>query len=289
VNGHRYVIVMPVRDEGAHLGATADSIVAQTVVPAEWVVVDDGSGDDTAAIAERYAATYPWISVVRRGDRGFRAAGSGVMEAFHDGLAHLRTTDWDFLVKLDGDVLLADDYFAQLLQRFDEDPTLGIAGGAFHNPGEGGYTEERHPAFHVRGATKVYRRACWDAIGGLIRETGWDTYDEVKANRLGWRTRTFRDLVVLHQRTTGGAAGQWRNWVKNGYACYHVGYDPIWMIARAVRRLLHPPRFASCFGLLWGYFGAMVRRAPQVDDRETIRYVRQQQRRRLLGRPSIWH
>jgi glycosyltransferase involved in cell wall biosynthesis len=285
---HRYVIVSPVRDEGAHIGATADSLVAQTVTPSEWVVVDDGSRDDTAEVAERYAVTYPWITVVRRADRGFRAAGSGVMEAFHDGLDAMRSTDWDFLVKLDGDVLLAQDYFEKLLEQFDADPGLGIAGGAFHNPTDDGYTEEKHPAFHVRGASKVYRRACWDDIDGLIRITGWDTYDEVKANRLGWRTRTFRDLVVLHQRTTGGAAGQWRNWVKNGYACYVVGYDPFFVIARALRRLLHPPRIASSAGLLWGFFGSYLKRAPRVDDPATARFVRREQRRRLLGRPSIW-
>jgi biofilm PGA synthesis N-glycosyltransferase PgaC len=284
---HRYIIVSPVRDEGAHLAVTAQSLVTQTVTPTQWVIVDDGSRDDTAEIARRYASQHSWITVVQRRDRGFRAPGNGVMEAFHAGLSAV-DAQWDFLVKLDGDVLLRDDYFEQCLARFDANPKLGIAGGAFHSPTEDGYVEERHPMFHVRGATKIYRRRCWDDIGGLIRTTGWDTYDEVKANRLGWQTYTFRDLVVLQQRTTGGVAGPWRNSVKNGLAGYIVGYDPMFMIARAARNLLSPPRFATSFGLLWGYFGALARRAPRVDDPETIRYTRREQRKRLLGRESIW-
>jgi poly-beta-1,6-N-acetyl-D-glucosamine synthase len=284
----RYVIVSPVRDESAHLAVTADSLVSQTVTPAQWVIVDDGSRDDTAGIARRYAAQHPWITLVQRRDRGFRAPGGGVMEAFHDGLAAVAADDWDFLVKLDGDVELRADYFEQCLARFEENPRLGIAGGAFHSPSSDGYVEERHPMFHVRGATKIYRRACWEQIGGLIRTTGWDTYDEVKANRLGWQTYTFRDLVVRQQRTTGGVAGPWGNSVKNGLAAHIVGYDPLFMVARAAHNLLRPPRFATSGGLLWGYFGAFVRRAPRVDDRETIRYVRREQRKRLLGRESIW-
>jgi poly-beta-1,6-N-acetyl-D-glucosamine synthase len=284
----RYVIVTPVRDEAEHVAVTAGSLVAQTVTPAQWVVVDDGSSDGTAEIAKRYAADHSWITVVQRPDRGHRAAGSGVMEAFHDGLAAIEVDDWDFLVKLDGDVVLSADYFEQCLERFTSNQRLGIAGGAFHNPTEDGYVEERHPMFHVRGATKIYRRACWDAIGGLIRTTGWDTYDECKANRLGWETYTFRDLVVLQQRTTGGAAGPWRNAVKNGLAAHVVGYDPFFMVARAFYNLRHKSGFTRAVGLLWGYASAFARRVPRVDDPETIRYVRQQQRNRLLGRPSIW-
>jgi glycosyltransferase involved in cell wall biosynthesis len=288
---HRYVIVTPVRDEAAHLAVTADSLVAQTITPAQWVVVDDGSTDGTGDIARRSAAQHPWVTVVERADRGFRAPGGGVMEAFHDGFAAVTVTDWDFLVKLDGDVLLEPDYFEQCLARFDANPRLGIGGGAFHNPvgaGSDEYAEERTPVFHVRGATKIYRRACWDAIGGLIRTTGWDTYDEVKANRLGWETYTFRDLVVRQQRTTGGVAGPWQNAVKNGKAAHIVGYDPVFMLARAARSLARPHGLKIGAGLLRGYFGAVFERAPRVDDPETIRYIRREQRNRLLGRESIW-
>jgi poly-beta-1,6-N-acetyl-D-glucosamine synthase len=287
----RYVIVTPVRDEAAHLAVTADSLVAQTVTPAQWVVVDDGSSDGTGDIARRYAEAHPWVTVVARENRGFRAPGGGVMEAFHDGLAAVTVPDWEYLVKLDGDVLLEADYFEQCLARFDENPRLGIGGGAFHNPvgdGSGAYAEERTPVFHVRGATKIYRRACWDAIGGLIRKTGWDTYDEVKANRLGWETYTFRDLVVRQQRTTGGVAGPWQNAVKNGKAAHIVGYDPTFMLARAARSLARPHGAQIGAGLLRGYFGAMVRREPRVEDELTIKYIRREQRNRLLGRASIW-
>jgi glycosyltransferase involved in cell wall biosynthesis len=283
----RYVVITPARDEAAHLPLTIECMAAQTVAPAQWVIVDDGSGDATREIAEAAAAHHPWITVVPRDDRGFRQAGVGVVNAFYDGLAAVTADDWDYLVKLDGDVDIEPDYFARCFERFAVDPGLGIAGGVFHNPTpDGGYEEERAPRFHVRGGSKIYRRACWDAIGGLIRMTGWDAFDEVKASRLGWRTESFPEIVVRHQRFTGAAAGQWDNWVKNGRACFIVGYDPVFIVARAAGRLARRPGATSAAGLLTGYFGAWVKREPRVDDPETIAYLRAQQRRRLTGRAT---
>jgi poly-beta-1,6-N-acetyl-D-glucosamine synthase len=285
----RYVVITPVRDEAEHLPAMIDCMRAQTVAPAEWVIVDDGSTDATARIADDAAASLPWTKVVHRDDRGHRAAGIGVVTAFYDGLDAVTADDWEFLVKLDGDVLLEPEYFERCLERFASNPQLGIGGGVFHNPTpDGGYEHERTPRFHVRGGTKIYRRACWDAIDGVIRMTGWDAFDEVKANRLGWQSESFPDIVVRHQRFTGNAAGQWNNWVKVGRASYIVGYDPLFLVARSVSRLRQKPGPTSSAGLLVGYFGAWLKREPRVDDIETIRYMRRQQRRRLTGRSTIW-
>jgi poly-beta-1,6-N-acetyl-D-glucosamine synthase len=284
----RYVAIMPARDESRHLPATIASISAQTVKPTLLVIVDDGSHDDTLAIANDAAAREPWIRVVARPDRGFRAPGYGVMDAFYDGYATV-DVEWDFLVKLDSDVVLEPDYFERCLARFALDPRLGIGGGVFHaRTPDGRYEEERTPHFHVRGGSKIYRRACWDDIGGLIRLTGWDTFDEVKANRLGWRTETFDEIVVRHERATGDAAGQWRNAVKNGRACFVVGYDPVFLMLRSIGRLRTAPRLKGPAGLLVGYFGAWAKREPRVDDPDTIRYMRSQQRRRITGRQTIW-
>lgn len=287
--GARYVIVTPARDEADHLGAMVEYLARQTLVPTEWVVVDDGSTDATGAIADAAAESHEWITVVHRRDRGFRAAGSGVMEAFADGTAALRAPGWDYLVKLDGDLELPPDYFERCLAHFDADAELGIGGGVIHNVLPGGRTEEeRHPAFHVRGATKIYRRACWDVIAPLPAAPGWDTLDEVLANYHGWRTRSFPELVLVQHRFTGDAAGQWRNWVKNGRANWLVGYDPVFLVARALRRLTQRYPLRSAAGLLVGYFGAALRREPPIAPRAVRRYLRREQRARLLGRPSIW-
>src|SRR5690242_11651171 len=128
-----YVVITPVRDEAAHLSATVACMVAQTVTPTAWVIVDDGSRDATREIATSAASAHAWIRVVARDDRGYRQAGIGVVEAFYDGLATV-STDWAFLVKLDGDVELGPDYFERCFARFDADPQLGIGGGVFHNP-----------------------------------------------------------------------------------------------------------------------------------------------------------
>lgn len=163
----RYVIITPVRDEEKFIEATIESVCRQTIQPTEWVIVDDGSTDRTGDILDRVASQFPWVRVVHRLNRGFRKSGGGVMEAFHDGYTALECTDWDFLVKLDGDLSFAPEYFEECFEYFHRDPKLGIGGGEIHHDWYGELKLEENPRFHVRGATKIYRRGCWEAIGGL--------------------------------------------------------------------------------------------------------------------------
>lgn len=287
--GMKYVMVTAARDEGAHIEKTIVSVIRQTRRPTQWVIVDDGSSDNTGAIIDRYARQHQWITPVHRANRGFRQAGGGVVAAFYGGYERIESPDWDFIVKLDADLDFAPDYFERCLAEFAEDSRLGIAGGGiYHATSDGVLTLETTPVFHVRGATKIYRRECWTAIGGLVRAAGWDTIDEAKANMLGWRTRSFTSLQLLHHRVTGGAEGAWRDCVKNGRANYIAGYHPVFMMLKCVRRVVRKPYLIGSLGLVWGFSSAYFKRVPRVNDRALIRYVRNQQIRRLLCLESIW-
>lgn len=283
-----YVVISPARDEAERIEQTVQSMVAQSYRPAEWVIVNDGSTDETGAILDHLAAEHEWIRVVHRQDRGFRAAGTGVMEAFSAGLAALKYPEWQFLVKLDADLVFQSDYFERCFERFAHEPRLGIGGGVIYNMINGREVLEQHPRFHVRGATKIYRRECWDAIGGLVKKTGWDTLDEVHAQWLGWDTRSFYDTKLVQLRHTGQAAGEWSNWTKNGHACFVVGYHPIFMLARSAVHLLRRGRPVAAAGMLWGYGSAALAGVEKVASRDVIRFVRREQLRRLAGRSSMW-
>jgi len=283
-----YVVITPVRNEENFVEQTIQSMLSQTVRPAEWVLVDDGSSDRTPQILGQYALSVPWLRVVTRADRGFRLSGRGVVDAFYDGYRQLRSRDWGFIVKLDADLLFESDYFEQCLRRFVQQPRLGIAGGTIESMSKNGIQRESHPAFHVRGATKIYRRRSWEEIGGLVSAPGWDGIDEIKANMMRWQTRTFPDLVLRQLRPTGAAQGQWRDWLKGGEGCYHIGYHPLFLLARSVVRARRSPYLIASIGLLVGYLRASVKRLPRVADAETVAYVREQQLARLLGKNTIW-
>jgi poly-beta-1,6-N-acetyl-D-glucosamine synthase len=284
----RYVIITPVRDEERYIELTLRSVVAQSVPPSEWVIVDDGSGDRTAEIVDHYAQRHSWIRLVRRENRGFRKSGAGVVEAFYDGYATLECKDWNFIVKLDGDLSFPAGYFGKLLERFQTQPTLGITGGDLFHRVDDQLQLEKCPRFHVRGATKVYRRECWEAIGGLVSQPGWDIVDETKANMLGWRTESFAGLQVIHHRFTGTAESKWKDQVKNGRAYYVTGYHPLFMAAKCVFRMASRPYLTGALGMAYGFVSSYLKRAPQVGDRELIQYIRRQQMRRLCGAETIW-
>jgi len=284
----RYLVITPVRDEEAYLKFTIESMLAQTVRPAEWVIVNDGSTDKTEAIIDEYARQHSWIRAVHRKNRGFRKAGGGVVDAFNDGYRAASCKDWEFIVKLDGDLTLEPDYFEKCLANFRSDRRLGVGGGVICNVIDGVKQVEECPAFHVRGATKIYRRECWEMIGGFWPAPGWDTMDEVKASMLGWTSRSFPDLQLLHHRLTGTAEGYWDGIVKNGRANYICGYHPLFMISKCLARLFRKPYIVGSVGLFYGFASGYIKHIPQVDDAKTIRYLRSQQLKRLLGRDSIW-
>lgn len=283
-----YIVISPVRDEEANLARTIESVLQQTIRPTEWIIVNDGSTDRTAEIADSYALQHEWIKVCHRTNRGFRKSGGGVVDAFNDGLQMVRAKDWDFIVKLDGDLSFSPQYFEQCFLAFEENRRLGVAGGSIYNVIDGGEYLEKCPAFHVRGATKIYRRTCWDGIGGFWPAPGWDTMDEVKAQMLGWSTETLSALRVLHHRPTGQADGTWGSGFKNGRANYICGYHPLFMFLKCVKRLAQKPYFIQSASLFWGFASGYLARVPQVDDQPTIAYLRRQQLSRLMGRESIW-
>jgi len=284
----QYVVVTAVRDEEDFLPRTIESMVRQTVLPEEWIIVNDGSTDRTGKIIEEAAGRYPWIQAVHRPDRGYRKWGGGIIESFYSGFETLACRDWRFMCKLDGDLSFGTTYFEDAIGKFNRTPKIGIGGGVLYHYESGAKVLERHPLFHVRGGVKIYRRECWDALGGLWIGAGSDTVDEVKANMLGWGTASFTDLHLIHHRPTGASWGRWGGMVKDGRIDYAYGSHPAFLLAKAIVRLPRRPYLIHSAALVYGYIRAYAEKIPRVDDPALIRYLRTQQLNRLLGRETIW-
>ena len=286
----KYIAISPVRDEAEYIEKTINSMEQQTILPKKWIIINDGSTDNTAEIIHTASKRLNWISVVDRPNRGFRKAGSGVINAFYDGFSKINGIKWKYLVKLDGDLSFEHDYFEKCFSYFEENKNLGIAGGLICKLKNGKIINDSPgvPIFHVRGATKIYRYNCWQDIKPLVRAPGWDTIDEVKANRSGWATRTFYDLVLIQHKPTGSADGYWRNWFKNGRANYVAGYHPLFMFGKCVKRMVQQPMIIVSTALLAGYISGYLKKIPRETDIDTIRYLRQEQLKRMMLKRSIY-
>ena len=289
MSGHnaKYVVITPARDEEAWLALTIESMLGQILRPAEWVIVDDGSRDGTPALIAKYAQRQAWIRGVRRKDRGCRRSGAGVVEAFYDGYDVLQERDWEFLVKLDADISFEPDFFLKALRYFHAQPRLGIGGACLHHISRGCPCVETGPRFHVRGATKIYRRECWEAIAGLIPAPGWDVVDEVRAHMLQWSTESFTDLMALHHRPTGSAAPL-RDMIKRGEGCYVAGYHPLYVAARCLRRLTSRPYVLGALGMGAGFLSGYLGWVGGPRDPALVHFVHEQQWHRLRGEDTMW-
>ena len=281
-NHYKYAVISPVKNEAAFIEQTIRSMTSQSLPPAAWVIVNDGSQDATEAIVQKYAQEFSWIRIVNRQDQGVRQRGKGVVEAFYCGYDAL-TEPYDFIVKLDGDVSFDPDYFESLFERFSADPQLGIAGGGLYEKPDGHtwilYTVREH----VRGCTKVYRRECFEAIGGLVASMGWDGIDEWKALSKGWKVESFLDLKIYHYRFTGAATGYLKSCIEQGHGAYRMGYHPLFMLARGIRRMTDRPYVIGGIAMAGSYFMSWLRKQEMLVDPSVVRYVRQTQMEKLAG------
>lgn len=264
---------------------TLDSVLAQTIRPARWVIVDDGSTDQTPRILETYARRHDWIRVVTRRNRGARAVGPGVIEAFYAGYETINPADYEFLCKLDLDLRLAPRYFEILMQRMAEDPRIATCSGKAYVERGGRLVSEVHGDDTSLGMTKFYRTSRFREIGGFVREVMWDGIDCHQCRMRGWIACSWDDpeLRFIHLRPMGSSQhGILTGRMRHGYGQYFMGTGFVFMAASAIYRMGEPPYVLGSLAMLWGWLKSALQARPRFADPEFRKFVRRYQRRALL-------
>ena len=278
-----YVLVTPAHNEEATIEKTIQSMVVQSVLPKAWVIVSDGSIDKTDDIVRRYSEENPWIVYVRlpeHRDRQFAAK----VHAFNAGYQRLLDFDYDVIGNLDADATFDADYFDYLTDRFEEDPSLGVAGTAFVENGRQSYDYGFTNIEHVTGIIQLFRKECFSDIGGYtpVEHGGIDWIAVTTARMRGWKTRTFLERSYVHHRRMGTAAGGIvRARYHYGEKDYCLGGSLLWEMARTLYQVGKKPYIVGGFALLAGYVMAMVRRLERPISQELMEFHRNEQMQRL--------
>jgi glycosyltransferase involved in cell wall biosynthesis len=279
-----YCLITPCRNEAKYASRTIESVARQSVPPARWIIVDDGSTDETPEILETCARRLPYVKVIRRADRGFRRVGGGVIDAFNEGLSAIDLNDFEFICKLDLDLDLPPTYFESLIRRMDEDPRLGTCSGKPFYRLNGQQHDEVCGDENSVGMTKFYRRDCFEQIGGFVSEVMWDGIDCHRCRMLGWKAASFSDpeLRFEHLRPMGSSQmSVWHGRMRHGEGQYFMGTGPAFIVASAFYRLGSRPRIVGSLAMLWGYLSAAMRGVPRFQDDEFVQFLRRYQWRSL--------
>ena len=275
----RYAVITPARDEADNVPRLAESLLAQTVAPARWLVVDNGSQDGTRDVVESYHARARWIRLLVTEGEQSAVRGRPIVRALHRALDELPDPP-DVVVNLDADVSLEPDFFERLLAAFEQDPTLGIASGTCYELEEDEWRERHVTGSTVWGATRAYRWECLQQVLPLEERLGWDGLDEFKANTLGWTTQTLKQLPFRHHRREGARdGGQFWARAAQGRSAWYMGYRPWYLVLRALH---NARRDRAALGLVWGYAAGALHRDERNPDPAARAYLRRQQSIRRL-------
>jgi len=278
-----YSIVIPAHNEAELISDCLESIVRQTHLPKEVIVVNDQSTDHTAAVVEKWTEKHTWIRLTETEQRAVEhLPGGKVVQCFYQGFKQLQHP-WELIVKLDADTVIPPDYFAVLSEAFEKNPTLGIAGGIAYEQDKFGAWKRFHPmhADHVRGSFKTYSKDCFSAIGGLKISMGWDTVDELLAKFYGYETQSFESLHVKHRRPIGAAYHKKAKGMQ-GQAMYLMGYNwPIVLFASA-KLAAKQGNFFTFWEHLSGYYQASKNKLTRLVTPEQAQFIRRYRMRGIL-------
>lgn len=278
-----YVVITAARNEEAHIENTIRSVIAQTVLPLRWVIVSDGSTDRTDEIVRGYANTWPFIELLRVGTHHPHSFASKVY-ALNHGAPRIGQTAFEFIGHLDGDVSFGPSYFADLLERFDRDPNLGLAGGGIYEWDGSKYSPRRGNSIRsVAGAVQTFRRQCYDSIGGFLplEHGGSDWCAEVMARMKGWRVQSFPELAVYHHGAIRGWVGRLPRWYQEGLMDFSLGSHPLFEIAKLARRVWSRPYALGAFVRFCAFTWAYCRSEKRPVSEEFVKYLRREQLDRL--------
>jgi glycosyltransferase involved in cell wall biosynthesis len=284
VNHIPYALITPARNEEKHIEILIESVIHQTVLPVKWIIVNDGSTDGTAGIVQKYLAEHPWIELldlpVHR-DRSFAAKAYAV----NAGVERLAGIPWEVVGNIDSDVSFDPDYCEFLIEKFEDDPTLGVAGTIFSE--DGGYSSGKDSfegQNHVAGGCQLFRRKCFEEIGGYVpnKAGGVDWIAVTTARMKGWRTRSYREKFFYHYRKLGTAE---RSLLASAFSYgekdYYLGNHPLWELVRVLYRSTKKPWILGGAALGSGYFSAWVRQMKRPVSNELMRFHRREEMLKL--------
>lgn len=283
----KYFVISPCRNEAEFMRRTLDSVVAQTVQPDLWLIVDDGSTDQTPQILAEYARKHDFIMIVSRPNRGHRSVGPGVIEAFYDGYRAVQHDQFEYICKLDLDLELPPRYFEILLQRMAENPRIGTCSGKpyFLEKNSGRLISEKCGDENSVGMTKLFRTRCFHQIGGFVQQVMWDAIDGHRCRMLGWIAVSWDepDLRFIHLRPMGSSQqSMLTGRIRHGFGQYFMGTGLVYMTATALYRMTHPPYFIGGLAMWWGYLKSLLAREKRLEDPAFRAFLRRYQLSCLL-------
>ena len=280
-----YVLITPARNEAELIEHTLRSVVAQTVLPKRWVIVSDGSTDGTDELVGKYQAGRPWVELVRLPERKERHFAAKV-NAFNAGYERVKDLSFDIVGNLDADVSFGPDYFEYLLAEFERNPRLGVAGthyieGDFHS-----FNDSYINVNHVNGQVQMFRRACYEDIGGYvpIKGGGIDWVAVTTARMKGWQTHSFGERTFNHHRKMGTAgSSEIKARFHYGKKDYFLGGHPLWQLFRGTFQLAKKPYVVGGLALMLGYAWCWVTGHKRAVSPELMTFHRGEQMARLRG------
>ena len=277
-----YVIISPCRNEAEFMRSTLNSVVNQSVKPSKWIIVDDGSTDDTPQILQQYANQYSFIEIVTRNDRGHRSVGPGVVEAFYAGLSVICLDDYEFICKLDLDLILPQKYFETMINKMRANERLGTCSGKpyYYHGSLNSLVSEGCGDESSIGAAKFYRVTCFKQIGGFVRQVMWDGIDSHRCRLFGWISCSWdeEDIRFVHLRPMGSSQkGLLTGRIRHGYGQYFMGTGPVYLLASTIYRLNKKPYVLGALFMCWGYFKSVMTGQERLQDPQMIKLMRRYQ------------
>jgi glycosyltransferase involved in cell wall biosynthesis len=282
----KYYVVIPAHNEEKFIELTLNSLINQSVLPSKIVVVNDNSTDHTQNIVNDFISKNKTISIINKSSEAIHLPGSKVILAFHDGLKSL-DHDYDFIVKADADLIFPENYFEAIINIFQSDNQIGMAGGfAYIQKNNHWVLENLTDKDHIRGAFKAYRKKCFQDIGGLKPAMGWDTLDELLSKFYGWKVTTDQNLKVKHLKATGANYNKTARF-KQGEAFYTLGYG-LWITAIASAKLsVRKQKPLLFFDYLQGFLQAKSSKKQMLVNREQAKFIIKYRWKKMLQKLGI--
>lgn len=279
-----YVVILVAKNEAEFISSALDGLINQSIQPMRAVIVDDGSTDQTQEIIGRFVAHHNWMVSITLPGSQIYAYGQKIIQAFHHGAGLITDIAFDFLVKMDADIILPPNYFETLLRKFNTSGKLGIASGqTYYRDKSGDLLWEDAPLRHTFGPCKMYRKECYEEIGGLKPVLGWDHIDEVEARMKGWVTRSFPELKIIHLRKMGSRKGTIKGLVRHGKADYITGYHWLYFLLKSIYRIFSKPYIVGSIASAKGFYGSYLKKEKKVVSKEFQKFYRREQVDQLIN------